>query len=798
VHRPSRLHPLVTSEPRPPSAQRLLPLGALAAGFGLFNVAALAQVAPTPAAPATPATPASAASGASGAATAPGAPAKDGTVLQTISVKAKAETDQNSVRATTSAIGRGNQDLRDIPQSVTVITEKLMEDRRVDTVKEALHYTAGISFQAAEGGEEDIRLRGFSLTASGDIFIDGVRDTAFYERDVFNFDRIEVLRGSASMLFGRGSTGGVVNQVSKTALPATVSEVSTTIGSGSYLRLTGDFNLKTSETSAFRLNAMTTNADNYGNAVDKYGIAPTFRWGIGTADEFSAGLFYLENRNGINYGIPWLRKDDSGPISEANPGGLLKVDPKNYYGAASDYNATSAAYGTLHYTHRFQDGGAWHTVLRSGGYDRDQRASTIRYCVRTTNAQTGVVTNPDCPTVGPTQATVSDATPLNRGTANKVQDLQASYLQTDYTKEFTWLGRANELLAGVDLSREEFNNFAMVLPAGVVLDKNTPRTTVGTPNDGTSVEEGLRTKVLTRNFVAKAIGVYAQDIIEVVEHWKLLGGLRWDRFDGDYVSPPTSATPQIERSRSDSLWSQRFGVLWQPNDTSSYYASYGTSFNISGELYNYDAQGSNTPPEKSRNIEVGAKLDLFDGQASARVALFHSTKYNERNRDSPDGQPLELYVLSGKRHAAGVELDLAGRIVPDWEVFLSYAFIPWAEIDEAGPGGTLTGELPGQRPSMTPRHSGTLFTTYQLTPELRIGGGLNARSSQTPNRNPPGIVAPSWVTGDLLAEYAFNKQVTFKFNVINVANKLYADSLYTAHYIPGQPRTFYATMTARF
>ncbi len=508
MHRQRRLPPLVTFEPRPPVPQRLLPLGALAAGFGLFNVAALAQVVPPPSTPVAPAAPASAASG---AAAATGASARDGTVLQPISVKAKAETDQNSVRATTSTIGRGNQELRDIPQSVTVITEKLMEDRRVDTLKQALHYTAGITFQAAEGGEEDIRLRGFSLAASGDIYVDSLRDPAFYQRDVFNFDRIEVLRGSASMLFGRGSTGGVVNQVSKTALPATVSEVSTTIGSGSYLRLTGDFNLKTSETSALRLNAMTTNADNYGNAVDKFGIAPTFRWGIGTADEFSAGFFYLENRNGINYGIPWLRKNDSGPISEANPGGLLKVDPKNYYGAASDYNADTAAYGTLHYTHRFQDGGAWHTVLRSGGYDRDQRASTIRYCVRTTNAQTGVVTNPDCPTVAPTQSTVNDATPLTRGTANKVQDLQASYLQTDYTKEFNWLGRPNELLAGVDLSREEFNNYAMVLPAGVVLDKNTPRTTVGTPDDGTAVDEGLRTKVNTRNFVAKALGVYAQD-----------------------------------------------------------------------------------------------------------------------------------------------------------------------------------------------------------------------------------------------------------------------------------------------
>ena len=180
------------------------------------------------------------------------------------------------------------------------------------------------------------------------------------------------------------------------------------------------------------------------------------------------------------------------------------------------------------------------------------------------------------------------------------------------------------------------------------------------------------------------------------------------------------------------------------------------------------------------------------------MALFHSTKYHERNRDSPDGQPLELYVLSGKRHAAGVEIDLAGRIAPGWEVFLSYSWIPIATIDEVGPGGTLTGELEGQRPSRTPRHSGTLFTTWQLTPQWRIGGGLNARSSQTPNRNPPGIVAPSSVTGDLMAEHAFSKEVAFRFNVINLSDKLYADSLYSGHYVPGQPRTFHGTVTVRF
>ena len=117
-------------------------------------------------------------------------------------------------------------------------------------------------------------------------------------------------------------------------------------------------------------------------------------------------------------------------------------------------------------------------------------------------------------------------------------------------------------------------------------------------------------------------------------------------------------------------------MLWQPTTRSSSYASYGTSFNTSGELYNYDLPGSNTPPEKSRNIEIGAKLELFDGRLSSRVAVFQTTKYNERNRDSPDGQPIVDFILSGERHATGLELDLAGRITTGWEMFLSYAWIP--------------------------------------------------------------------------------------------------------------------------
>ena len=762
-------------------APRLLPLGALAAGFGLLHTAAFAQTAP--------AAPAPAASAA--------APAKE-TTMTPISVKAKAESDANSVRATTSTIGKGTQELRDIPQSVTVVTEKLMEDRRVDTLKEALHQTAGVTFMAAEGGEEDIRLRGFSLAASGDIYADGIRDPAFYERDTFSFDRVELLRGSASMLFGRGSTGGVVNQVSKVPFLNDATEVNWTLGSHSYMRLTGDFNLKLGEQTALRLNVMKTDADNNGagSKIDKQGIAPTLRWGIGTADEFTVGLYALENNNGINYGMPWLRASSS--QASANPSVLLPIDPKSYYGAASDYNDGGVTYGTFGHVHRFGGGGMLKTTIRHGNYYRDQRASTIRFASAATTGADNL----------------SDATRLVRGNGtatyngnNKVQDMGTTYAQSDYSNTFKWFGLKNEVLTGIDFAHEIFHNYALITPAGVTLNKNATPITVGSPDDGSGwVDESLRIKRRSAAFDAKSVGVYFQDLVEVAPGWKILGGLRWDKFKGSYQTYATAdsattppGTQTADRSRSDSLWSKRVGVLYQPSDAMSYYASYGTSFNTSGDTYQYDDLSKNTAPESSENYEIGTKLEAFGGNLSGRVAAFYSIKKNERNRDSDSASPTN-YLLSGKRHAAGLEIDLAGRITASWEVYGSYAWVPSAKIDAGAPDGTtLTqGELVGQRPSLTPRHSGTIWTTYQINPQWRVGGGLNARSSQTPNRNPAGIVAPRYVTGDLLAEYTYSDAVSFKLNINNVTNKLYADSLYTGHYIPGAGRMVYLTMTGRF
>ncbi len=161
-------------------------------------------------------------------------------ILPTVTVteKALAPEGKDTIRTTTSTIGKGNQQLRDIPQSVTVVTEKLIDDRNLDTLKDVLHNTAGITFLAAEGGEEDIRLRGFSLQATGDIFVDGMRDPAFYDRDTFNNDRIEVLRGSALHAVRPRLTPAAQSTRSASRPGPSIyeHEVTTTIGSHDYRR----------------------------------------------------------------------------------------------------------------------------------------------------------------------------------------------------------------------------------------------------------------------------------------------------------------------------------------------------------------------------------------------------------------------------------------------------------------------------------------------------------------------------------------------------------------------------------
>ncbi|WP_298232643.1 TonB-dependent siderophore receptor [uncultured Azohydromonas sp.] len=726
----------------------LLPLGALAAGFSIAG-AAMAQPAEAPA---------------------------NGTeaVMPAVRAKAGAERDgKSTLRATTTTIGKGQQQLRDIPQSVTVVTERLIDDRNLDDFKDVLRTTSGVTFQAGETGEEDVRLRGFSLGLAGDIYVDGIRDPALYDRDTFNNDRIEVLKGSASMLFGRGSTGGVVNQVNKQPTLMTQHEVTATIGSGKERRLTGDFNVQTGEDAALRINAMVHDADNWGAQVEKRGIAPTFRWGIGTADEFSVGVYHLKYDNRPNYNHPWF-------LSEGTQGTIQPTLPaKNFYGLASDYHKGEVTYGTVSHTHRFSSDSQLKTTLRHGRYDRDLWASVIRF--GTTN---GVPT---------TAANLGPDTIVTRTPKGRLGTVDSTALQSDYSGRFEALGRRHDLLAGIDVSNEKwsFNDNFAGAASGLT-------TTVGTPNDGASFAD-TRPEAPRDRYKSRTIGLYLQDTVEIASGLKLVGGLRHDHFKASTAYSPdgTNALKGQTREISESMWSPRLGLLWQPDDISSYYVSWGTSFNTSGESNRRITDRLvETPPEKSRNIEIGAKFELFERRLSLGTALFRSEKYHERNTD-PD---LPYDVLSGKRHATGLEFNAAGRITPKWEAFVAWTWIPEAKIDNSiqalSPTGTGA-QVQGDRPALTPKHSAALWTTYRVTPKLRLGAGLNYRGEQ----NPEGarhVTSAAFTTVDLMGEYTFSDMLSAQLNVNNATDKLYADTLYRGFYGPGAPRTVQLSVKARF
>ncbi|WP_101046960.1 TonB-dependent receptor [Macromonas nakdongensis] len=748
---PQQADPYATSAPLPAKAA-LLPLGAMLLASSL---SALAQSAPTAEA-----------------------------TLSTVTVKEQADPEEikakNTLRATESTIGKGKQALRDIPQTVTVMTEKLLDDRNLDDFREVLKTTSGVTFQAGETGEEDVRLRGFSLGQAGDIYVDGMRDAPLIERDTFNLDRVEVLKGSASMLFGKGSTGGVVNQVSKQPFLMDQHEAELTLGSGQEKRVTGDFNLQTGDDAALRVNAMVHDADNHGATVNKKGLATAYRWGIGLKDEFSVGLYHLETDGTPLYNHPWFTSN--GEIVPTLPA-------QNYYGLASDYLKTQSTYATFSHTHRFDHDTALKTTVRHGSYERDLVASVVRF--GQTNGAATSLSNP-----------YNDSTPITRTPKGRIGFSDLTQVQSDFSTQFEAAGFKHSLITGVDLSMEDAQRNQSYAEAASGLS-----TTVGTPNDG-AVNPNGRAALTLNTFKAQNLGVYAQDTVSLNEALKLVAGLRLDHFKGSYDAPANGSNPEAHFEISDTLLSPRFGVLYQPDENQSYYASVGTSYNTSGDTYQFalgafvpnattgaistNQRIANTPPEKSRNFEIGGKFELFDKKASLGVALFHSEKYNERNTDEPTA---DSYLLSGKRHATGMEFNFAGRLTPKWEIFYNHTWIPTAKIDN----GTTTGnaQREGDRPALTPKHSASLWTTYRVAPMWRLGLGLNYRGEQSPEGNRT-LVAKAFTTVDAMVEYTVNEKTSVKFNVTNLTDELYADSLYRGFYAPGAARAIQVSLKHLF
>ncbi|AXK39070.1 TonB-dependent receptor [Crenobacter cavernae] len=688
---------------------------------------------------------------------------KSSAELETVKVTAE-EPVRGTYKTETSSIGKLNQKLKDIPQSVSVVNKQLIKDQGASTLKDALRNVPGITFAAGEGGRtgDQVVIRGFAATT--DTYLDGIRDSGQYNRDPFNDERVEVLKGASSMLFGRGSTGGVVNQVSKTPFAGEKIEGNLTVGTNDFQRVTFDVNQAFSDTAAARLNLMATNDGSDRGPVEntRWGIAPSVAFGLGEPLTLTLSAFHMEENNVPDYGVPY----------DPNTKRPIDVDRKKFYGFNSDFEDTVTDMATAKLSYKFSDDTSITNQLRYSRFERDVSPTAARLV----GATAGVP--------------VTDATTLRRSKPMRDGVDDAWVNQTDFVTKFDTGTLRHTVLAGMELIKEESstNRYA--------LRNNPANSTVGAASPSDPVDLS-RYKSANTTYDVTNVGLYAMDTLELTPQWKAVLGARWDRFDGDYqqknFNSSGAQTTTSDINRKDKAWSYRTGLIYQPDTVQSYYASYGSLMNPSGATYALDKPGENVKPEKNQNYELGTKWDLMDGDASLRAALFRTVKFYERNTD-----PLvpSLSVLSNKRHTNGVEIEGAGRLTERWELFAGATYMD-SKIDEESkeqPGSK------GKMPRYTPRATANLWTTYKLTDVVTGGFGLTyigkryaGEAGSTANTNH----LPAYTTANAMLAYETRKYLV-QLNLNNLANKRYYDGAYGGHATFGTPREAQLTVGFKY
>lgn len=700
-----------------------------------------------------------------------------------------------------SKTAKTGQLAHDVPQAITVVTKELLHDKSEFTLKEALSNVSGLTFNAAEGGRigDNMNLRGFYTF--GDLYLDGIRDVAQYNRDTFNLEQVDVLRGGAAMLFGRGQAGGVINQVSKDAEAENFGKLSMTLGTDEYKRASTDINVMLNDTTAFRLNAMGMDAGSTRNDVynESYGIAPTITFGLGTDNEFSLSHLYLNTHITPDYGVPF----DS---ATKRP---IDVDKSTFYGFTDDFEDNRVNITTASYTHKFSKETQLRSVIRHADYLRDNWA---------------IAPGGYDPVTGS----------VNRSSKGNGAKEKTDTWQNDFTTKFEALGMKHEALVGTEFLREEqvrwghdglssyFPNISDANgPANGLPDTATGRHVASNgiiysrtsatgswvaqlPNSlesGSSIPEaykavyGNKERNINGGYKGHTWALYAQDVVEFVPNWKVMAGFRKDWLKMDYY---TGASLTQNGDLRYNEMSYRAGLSYQPSSRQHYYLAWNNSFNTTGDLYSFS---NRYDPERSVTYELGAKWELFEGDLSLRTAVYRTIKEWERNTDvmSASSNP----ILSKERHTDGIELEAAGRITDNWDVFAGLALMD-PEVDAVAPGKSDI--VVGQKPPNSTDYTFNVWTTYKLGGGWKVGGGIEGKgdravysypNSGTTSFNPN--VAPHYVRYDAMIGYT-QKNYAVQLNVKNLFDTTYYESAYIngGFAVPGTGRTAQVTLDYKF
>jgi catecholate siderophore receptor len=666
------------------------------------------------------------------------------------------------------------QPLADTPQMINITPRQVIEDRGATSLSDVFRNSSGIAMGAGESSWQgtNVTLRGFN--ARNDLYLDGMRDFGSYTRDPFDLEQVEVLQGPSSILFGRGSTGGAINQVSKAPVLQPFFQGAISGGTDSLVRGTADMNgplPALGDGAAFRLNVMAHRQDVAGRDVvryRRYGFAPSLALGLGTDTRLYLSYFHQSENDIPDYGLPYLR------------GGPAPVARSNFYGFASDFLHTQVNVGTVRFEHDFAPNITFHDQLRYANYARQWRDM-----------------EPQVITTGLTAATpladIQVARALQGG--HSVETFLQN--QMDVQANFRTGAIEHDLVAGWEIgpesSKPTYDN-GVNIPATSLLAPDESQPFTGT--------EFPRVRVTT---TAMTIGAYLIDTVKLGPHWEVSGGVRWDRFDSHYVAQffsPAAATlgqpiacPSVcDVHEIDQKPSWRGSVLYKPSANGTIYFDYSTSFNPSAEqlsqivaVRSFNIGNVGLAPEENRTFEFGTKWNLLANRLLLQAAIFREEKTNAR---VPDPTNSQFNILAGDQRVDGGEIELAGQLTEAWQVTASYTYLDGKTVKTVAGGPALNSPL-----FNVPQNSVALWTTYQLPFRVQVGAGLNSISKRyASTTTKPFTSVPGYTTLDAMIKWQASDHIRLQVNIDNLTDKDYIDQVHGFHAVPGEGRAAMFTL----
>jgi catecholate siderophore receptor len=645
------------------------------------------------------------------------------------------------------------------PQTITLITSQMIALDGLNDLRDVLRFDPSVSAHADEdsGQGDNVQIRGFS--ARNDLYRDGQLDIGRYYRDPFDTETVEVLTGPSSVLFGRGSTGGAINSVSKKPGLDPWQSADLSAGNDGLARVTVDINAPLSQSSALRVNAMAHSAGTAGrDAVysRRGGVSAVLALGLGTSTQATLGVLHQSESGRPDYGVPWIDIANADQVS--HPAARTW---RYFYGFKNDYSRDTADMATAELRHRVSAKWNVRNQLRYAWFDRSFRA---------TEPGVGPVVAPGTP-----DAAIA-VTRTVRGVASS-ESLLAD--QASLSGRFDLWGATHKLVIGGEIGRQTSDPTTFKYA-------NAPGTSLISPDETLPFSGTVTTKSAVR-FSANTAGVYAGDTVEFGKVFEVEGVVRWDRFAAHYVN----SVPNLVRlDHTDEEPSFRAAFVYKPAPGGRVYVMWGTSFDPSAEGLSLSVSNASLAPERNRTVEAGVKWELRRS-ALLSAAVFRTVQTNYR-----ETSPLDPTVttLAGTARSQGLELLAQGRLTPKWLVLAGYTYLDARII--ASPNADL-----GQPLQNAPRNSLRLFSAYDLTPALTVGGSLNASSGRAPSsfRDANGYLqrVPGFTTVSALVRYQVRPGVSLQLNVQNLLDARYYDGLDDNHVNVGAGRSVHLTLSLR-